>query len=178
MSEKKSFSLLNGYSFSFEDEGRNIEAWFSALSGQEKVFVEGTLVSSKINLGAVSSHDFSIAEDSYSTRMNAVDLIWGPYICTLCKNGKEIRRQKLVFPPAPSLKSTFRKISYWVSCLFYLCLYSLVIFAFVVVKVYWQLPEESYLALFSVLLVLCFAIVAYTFRKWSARIQIIEEEIP
>lgn len=178
MSEKKSFSFLKGYSFSFEDEGRKIESWFSALSGQEKVFMDGTLVSSKINISKAAFHEFSIAEDSYSTKLTTVDPFRGPFECTLSKNGKEIKRQKLIFPPAPSLKSTFRKISYWLSCLFYLLLYSLVIFAFVLAKVYWNLPEESYLAFFIVLLVLSFAIVAYTLVKWSSGIQIIEEDVP
>ncbi len=140
--------------------------------------MDETLVSSKINISTASFHDFSIAEDSYSTRMNTVDLFRGPYECTLFKNGKEIKRQKLIFPPASSLKSTFREISYWLSCLFYLLLYSLVIFAFVLAKVYWNLPEESYFAFFIVLLVLSCAIVAYTFVKWSSGIQIIEEDIP
>lgn len=178
MSDKKPFGFLKGYSFSFEDEGRKIESWFSFLSGQEKVFVNEAQVSSKINISKEAFHEFSIADDRYSIRLNIVDLIRGPFECTLSKNGKEIKRQKLIFPPVPSLKSTFRKVSYWLSCLFYLFLYGLVIFALVLVKVYWNLPEESYLAFFIVLLILSFTIIAYTFLKWSSGVQVIEEDVP
>ena len=56
---EKSFSFLKGYSFLFDDDGRKIEAWFSALSGLEKVFVDGDLISSKRNVSTQTSNNFN-----------------------------------------------------------------------------------------------------------------------
>ncbi|MDF1743055.1 MAG: hypothetical protein P1V19_05130 [Gimesia sp.] len=170
MSNKKSFSFRKGYSFSFDDDGRNIEAWFSALSGMEKVFVDGALISSQRTLSKESSHNFIIGEDSYSTRMDAVSLFKGPFLCTLSKNGKEFKRQKLVY-------NARGKLSYWLWCLFYLVFYFALFMAFVVAKVYWSLPEASYIVFLFFLVLVAFLFLAYRIRKETSKIEIVDEEI-
>ncbi|WP_299467715.1 hypothetical protein, partial [uncultured Gimesia sp.] len=99
MSKPKAFSFLKGYSFSFEDDGRTIEAWFSSLSGLQKVFVDGTLLSSQRSVSTESSHSFMIGDDRYTTTTKIVSLSKGPLVCTLSKNGKDLKRQKLIYHP-------------------------------------------------------------------------------
>ena len=170
MSEKKSFSFLKGYSFSFDDGGRKIEAWFSAFSGMEKVFVDGNLVSSQRTLSTESSHNFSIGEDCYSTSMNAVSLFRGPFLCTLSKNGKEFKRQKLVY-------NARGKLSYWLWSLFYLVFYLALFIAFAVAKAYWRFPQEAYLLFLFFLVLVAALFLAYRLRKETSNVEIVDEEI-
>ena len=96
MSKKKVFSFLKGYTFSFEDEGNNIQAWFSALSGLEKVYVNGDLVTSQRNYSKKSSLSFSISGNAYTRHMEVTSLLKGPFVCTLTKNSRILQRQKLM----------------------------------------------------------------------------------
>ena len=100
MSKQKEFSYWKGFSFSFEDGEIQIEAWFSALSGLEKIFVDGELISSKRNLSSNSTHTFKVDDNEYSTNIQAVSVFRGPFVCTLSKNEEAYKRQKLVFPKA------------------------------------------------------------------------------
>jgi hypothetical protein len=97
---KNEFSFLNGYSFVFESDGHLIEAWCSTLTGAEKIFVDGTLVSEKRSIKKNSHSDFFV--DGYSSvfsiDLNVMSLLTGPCICTLLKDGEPIQRQRLVFP--------------------------------------------------------------------------------
>ncbi len=96
--EQRPFSLINGYSFVFEHQGHSIEAWFSALTGFEKVYVDGALVSSQRSLRTDTKNSFTIDDNNFSTSLTAVSLMKGPFVCTLNKNGVPILRQRLVFP--------------------------------------------------------------------------------
>lgn len=174
MSKKKSVSFFKGYSYSFEDNGRNIEVWCSAFSGLEKVFVDGTLVSSKRNISTQSSNTFHIGEDCYSTTLKIVSLFKGPFQCTLSKNGKDIKRQKLVIP---SLKGNSGKLSHLFRFLFYLVFYVTLFLAFAVAKVYWHLPQESDIVFLFFLVVVAFIFLAYRIGKDGSKIEIIDEEI-
>jgi 23S rRNA pseudoU1915 N3-methylase RlmH len=107
MSNQNEFSYWKGYTFSFEDEGFQIEAWFSALSGLEKVFVDGEMVSSHRNLSANSTNTFKICDNEYSINMQAVSVFRGPFVCTLNKNGEGYKRQKLIFPWAKNIYREF-----------------------------------------------------------------------
>lgn len=97
MVEDDSFSCTRGYSFSFEDNGNIINAWFSAFSGKEKVFVNGKLISSQRNFSKNSVNTFTLNDDTYSTTLNVESLLKGPFICTLTKNNKPYKRKKLIF---------------------------------------------------------------------------------
>lgn len=96
MINKEGFSIIHGYSFSFEDEGQNIIAWFSSFSSLEKVYVNGKEACSQKKFSKKTSNTFSIGDDSYTTTLDAKRLFIGPYICTLEKNGEIVGRKKLV----------------------------------------------------------------------------------
>jgi hypothetical protein len=106
---KSEFSMLKGYSFVFEADGHLVEAWFSSLTGAEKIFVDGALVSKKRNIKRNSQTDFLIEGYSsvYSIDLTIISLLKGPFICTLVKDGVPIQRQRLVFP-----QLTFAEIFY------------------------------------------------------------------
>lgn len=166
MSDKKIFSLTKGYSFLFEDEGNKIEAWFSALSGLEKVYVNGKLASSQRNLSTNSSNVFNIGSNEYSTNLKACSIFKGPFVCTLSKNGKEFKRQKLFFPQVET-----KKLPFLVKFSFFIILGGLFGFA----RTYWQLPEES---IFIFIAVVFFAIFFYyiiTYKGTGPKIE--DEEI-
>ncbi|WP_111641201.1 hypothetical protein [Marinimicrobium alkaliphilum] len=147
MSKEKAFSFIKGYSFSFEDEGRKIEAWFSTFSGLEKVYVDGELVSSQRNFAKESSNTFVIGADEYATRLKMVSLLKGPFECTLSKNGNALRRQKMVFPKRTSGAERF---PFFVQLAFFIALGGVFGFA----KAYWQLPEVSMYVFLGILFVL------------------------
>lgn len=169
MSEKKLYSFLKGYSFTFDDDGREIKAWFSVFSGKEKVFVDGNLISSKRTFSRDSSHKFSIGNDNYSTHMDAVSHFRGPLLCTLCKNGKEMKRQKLFLP---TLKNNMRKRS-----LFYLLFYSVLFIAFAVAKAFWRFPQGAYIVFLFFLVLVAFIFLVYRIKEICSKIEIIDEEI-
>ncbi|MGD8176900.1 hypothetical protein [Marinimicrobium sp. ARAG 43.8] len=136
----KTFSLVKGYAFRFEDEGRVIEAWFSALSGREKVFVNGEMVLSQTNLSKQSSKTFRIGENDYSITLYIESLLNGPVVCTLAKNGKDCQRQRLIFPQR---KSRLGRFGVALNLLFFIVLGIVAGFA----TAYWQLPAHwSYVA--------------------------------
>lgn len=150
MSKEKIFSFRKGYTFSFEEEGSVIEAWFSALSGLEKVYVNGELVSSQRNLSTDSTNSFSIGPNEYSTTLSVVSLFKGPFVCTLSKNGNEYKRQKLLFPKG---NSSSKGLPFIARFSFFIVLGALFGFA----RAYWQLPKESIYVFLAALFVVVFA---------------------
>lgn len=58
-------SYLGGYWFIFSDEGRQIAAWGSTLTGLERVYVDGVQVSERRKFAAESAHDFSAGGHRY-----------------------------------------------------------------------------------------------------------------
>ena len=166
MNNEKVFSFTKGYTFSFEDEGKKIDAWFSALSGLEKVFVDGKLVSSKRNLSFNSSSVFKIGDQEYSINMRAVSLIKGPFVCALHRNGKEFKRQKLVFPRA---QSKTRRFPFFARFLFYIAVGGIFGFAWS----YWRLPIGLLYLFVAVVFVVVFL---YSFRVNMGRPPKIEDE--
>lgn len=92
-----SVSFTKGYSFFFKYNNHLIEAWFSMVSGAEKVFVDGKLVSEQRNYKRHSTSSFNIDGDVLSTSLTAVSLLKGPYICTLAKDGIAINKKTLKF---------------------------------------------------------------------------------
>ena len=133
--EKKTFSFLKGYSFEFECEGHHIESWFSAFSGLEKVFVDGLLVASQRNLNKSSENRFFVDDPSCSTSLDASNLLKGPFVCTLLRDGEPIKKQRLVFPvPKPSQN----RFWYWLG------FFVLLGVAFGAVQSHFSLPDSSF----------------------------------
>ncbi len=58
-------SYLGGYWFIFSDEGRQVAAWGSSLTGVERIYVDGTPVSERRNMERQSGHDFSAGGRRY-----------------------------------------------------------------------------------------------------------------
>lgn len=165
MSRKKRVSFLRGISFIFEDEGKIIEAWCSSISGLEKVYVDSELVSSHRTLSANSANVFSVGGNEYSVNFDTGSLLKGPYLCTLKKNGKAIRRQRLAF------SGTFeRKRSFWLIPLFFVFLGGLLGFGESVLG----LPEQLVIA--TILLVLFLAFI-HEVRTMEGAALITEEEV-
>ena len=92
------FSFLKGYSFIFKDGSNTIELWFSCLSGLEKVKVNGELVVKQRSLSIDSNNSFKIENSIYRTNLKVKNIFKGPYICSLFKNEKLLKQQKLTFP--------------------------------------------------------------------------------
>lgn len=99
---QRKISIFHGYSFVFNQDGKHIEAWFSALSGAEKIYVDGVLISKRRNLSVNSKNAFVIGTDNYATSLQAVNVLTGPFVCTLTKNNKAVKRQKLLFSASNS----------------------------------------------------------------------------
>ncbi len=99
---QRKISMFHGYSFVFNQDGKQIEAWFSALSGLEKITVDGVLISKRRNFSVNSKNEFAIGSDKYATSLQAVNVLTGPFVCTLTKNSKAVKRQKLLFSAASS----------------------------------------------------------------------------
>lgn len=99
---QRKISLFHGYSFVFNQDGKQIEAWFSALSGLEKITVDGVLIAKRRNLSVNSKNVFAIGGDNYATNLQAVNVLTGPFICTLTKNSKAVKRQKLLYSASNS----------------------------------------------------------------------------
>ncbi|HOY21817.1 MAG TPA: hypothetical protein PK002_01620 [Cellvibrio sp.] len=99
---QRKISMFHGYTFVFNQDGKQIEAWFSALSGLEKVSVDGVLVSKRRNLSINSKNVFAIGGDNYATSLQAVNVLAGPFVCTLIKNNKAVKRQKLLYSASNS----------------------------------------------------------------------------
>jgi len=165
MSRKKAFSFTKGCSFSFEEDDRQVEAWFSVVSGLEKVYVDGELVSSQRNFSKNSTNSFKLGENEYSITLEAVSLFKGPFVCTLSKNGKAYKRQKLIYPKAIK---TGKKSHFVLRLIFFVG----VGVAFGLLKADLQLPEASIYIFVAVLFITEFV---YQL-KTAKRTPLIEDE--
>lgn len=90
-------SFINGFSFCFHFEGHFIKCWFSMLTGLEKVFVDDILVSINRSYKYKTKNNFLINGESFSTTMNTISILKGPFVCTLLKNNIPILRQRLSY---------------------------------------------------------------------------------
>ena len=147
MSKVSEFSFFKGFSFIFEDEGKSIEAWFSAISGLEKVYIDGELICSQRNLSVDSTNKFILNDNEYTTNLKVANIFKGPFMCTLNKNGVPYQRQKLSIPKnITSKKSLFKR---------FLC-YLVLAFIFGILKAYWRLPDYATYIFCSVIAVWVF----------------------
>lgn len=97
MSRENPFKFLRGYSFTFTEADVEIKVWFSILTGAERVYANGHLVSSTRSLSKNSIIEFEFLESSYTINIGAENISKGPVICTLSKNGNLCKRQKMKF---------------------------------------------------------------------------------
>jgi hypothetical protein len=90
-------SLLKGYWFIFKDGDRSIAAHGSTLTGQERIFVNGQLVSKKRSLRMTSKHHFNWEESVYDVTFCMPGLFAGKLDCSLTKDEILIGRFKTTF---------------------------------------------------------------------------------
>lgn len=88
-------SLPIGLSLNFQQDGSIITAWYSYLSGKEKLFVNEMLVTSRRNYGYYSRVYFDHEGHKYSIRLENPLTTDGKLFCTLSKNGKDVQRKKV-----------------------------------------------------------------------------------
>ena len=79
-------SLLKGYWFIFKDGDRSIAAHGSS-TGQEKIFVDGQLVSKKRSFRMTSKHQFYWEKDTYEIVFRISQILKGKMECSLAKDG-------------------------------------------------------------------------------------------
>ncbi len=108
----KVFSLSKGYSFIFTDGHDHLEFWYSAITGREKIFVNGDINYYDINLFSDSSGVITLRNNQYYAELSALggkERLKGPLICTLFKNSKPYKRQRMVLPE--KIKSPYAKLT-------------------------------------------------------------------
>ena len=166
MRERKQFSIKDGYSFVFDDEGNKISAWFSAFSGHEKIYLNAELISEQRNLSTRSSRTFRVGPNEYSINMEAVSVLLGPYVCTLYKNGKAFKRQKLCLRKEGKSRAKFSLLQ----VLLHFIVFCVMLWA---TWIYFDLPEKYFLA------VIGFGFLLITMGHFSLRLGstlVIEDE--
>ena len=166
MSVEKIFSLRKGYSFSFNEDGNQISAWFSSISGLEKIYVNDELITSQRNISKNSTNTFVVDGTEYSINLDVVSIRKGPFVCTLSKNGKPYKRRKLVFSMHEVQKSKF-------NFLLQLVFFIFVGLIFGAAKAYWQLPKESLYLFVAAIFV---AVFLYKFKTTNTPKPTIETE--
>ena len=81
------FSYFGGSWFTFSDQGRQIVAGGSSLTGRERVFVDGALVSEHRNFRRQNAHDFTAGEHRYRVTFDLASGQRGEIRCTLERDG-------------------------------------------------------------------------------------------
>jgi hypothetical protein len=84
-------SFARGFWFVFHDGGRAIRAWGSAFSGLERIYLDNAIVSEGRNLKREGIHQFSIDGVGYSITFRTSNVLKGPLVCRLEKNGLVIK---------------------------------------------------------------------------------------
>lgn len=85
---KEKVSLKHGYWFYFDHEGTQIAAHGSALSGQETVFMDGEVASTKRSFSRKSTHDFQYQGHNYQVVFFMESMLTGTLSCSLYKEGE------------------------------------------------------------------------------------------
>jgi hypothetical protein len=83
-------SLSKGLWFIFTNGGRGISAQCSVLTGKERIFVDGSLVSEKWSFSKNSTHQFVVGDDTYEVVFFIPHILKGTIECTLKKNGVRV----------------------------------------------------------------------------------------
>jgi hypothetical protein len=103
---REKVSLKHGYWFYFEDEGSQIVAFASALSGKEVVFVDDEIVSSRHNFRLKATHSFEHKGHQYELIIALENLFKGTINCSLQKDGGLLNKTSKSFHQR-SLKKLF-----------------------------------------------------------------------
>lgn len=96
--DREKVSLKHGYWFYFDDEGAQIAAHGSALSGKETVFVDREISSSKRCYKRTSTHDFQYQGHNYQVVFFVESMLKGTLSCSLYKDGKLVSATSKSYP--------------------------------------------------------------------------------
>lgn len=82
MEQESSFSWIHGVSFCFSVGRHNVEAWYSSISGAERLSVDSKIVYSQRSFSANSSNTFDLDGVEYAVRLRVGSLfiqirLWG-----------------------------------------------------------------------------------------------------
>lgn len=88
--------VRKGYIFSFRDGDNEIEAQGSAITGKEKVYFNGDIVSEKWNWSFTSRHQFMVGENSYRVTFGITSYLRGGVECSLHKNGRKLGHEEQI----------------------------------------------------------------------------------
>jgi len=138
MSDENHVDLKKGISFSFQDDGDQINFKSSPYSGLEEVYVNGKLITSQKNYSKKSSADFELDGNAYTIELEVVSMMKGPINCTLKKGDSAIKKKQIVFikPDNDSSSITGNPKKYIFAAI------AGMLFAFI--KIYLELPFESF----------------------------------
>lgn len=92
-------SFLSGLWFVFQDSGRRIGVWCGPLSGNQKVVVDGEVVSTQRHVLRGATHTFTRQDDEYRVTLSSESLADGIFDCALTKNGTALGHQRALFTP-------------------------------------------------------------------------------
>ncbi len=119
--DKPIFSYLSGYYFTFDYKGEEIIAWYSCLTGLERVYVNGEAISQSRSFQIKRETNFQLDGINYAVLMAPVGAFEGPYKCELFVNGQLKQRKHLLLSSDKS--SFFKKISLiWKLAFFYMAI--------------------------------------------------------
>jgi hypothetical protein len=83
--------------FIFRDGETEIAAHGSAITGQERIFVNGELISEKRSISKTSEHQFSVNANIYKVIFLVPHILKGKLECSLIKDGKYIRAFRMSY---------------------------------------------------------------------------------
>ncbi|WP_111979452.1 hypothetical protein [Algibacillus agarilyticus] len=95
LNDKVEFSVKNGMSFTFNDEGNVVVYKANSLSGKESVIVNDQVVSESKNYKKHSTHQFEYNEKNYTIELIVNSLIKGDVTCNFSVENKLITAYKL-----------------------------------------------------------------------------------
>lgn len=97
MEQESSFSWIHGVSFCFSVGRHNVEAWYSSISGSERLSVDSKVVYSQRSFLTNSSNTFHLDGVEYAVRLRVGSSFKGLYVFEVLKEGDVCQRQKVSF---------------------------------------------------------------------------------
>jgi hypothetical protein len=93
--EKSEGSIKNGIWFVYEDGSNLFHIWISAISGKEKIYLNGQIVSEGRTVKKNSALNFQDSDGAnYEVKFKIISLVKGTMMCSLIKNGELIKTFK------------------------------------------------------------------------------------
>lgn len=96
--EKTKGSVKDGVWMIYEDDLNTIQIWSSLMSGKEKIYLNGSLISEKRNLKRISDTDFNDENGTqYSVRFNVSNIMAMQLFCIIKRNDERVKTFRVKF---------------------------------------------------------------------------------